>query len=151
VSAKPLGSYAEDDLRRDGDINDEYLRGAQGALGPRYTTSLSPADKSRLHLIQQDSRKFDPSAHGLDGSVDLVFVDGGHDTETVTIDTANARKMIGDSGVIVWHDFGSNIHDDVTKFVNGLARRETVVCIQHTMLAILLVGRAGREFLNVGV
>ncbi|THD70590.1 class I SAM-dependent methyltransferase [Phenylobacterium sp.] len=151
VSGKPLDSFAEADLRSDGDINDEYLRGAQGALGPHYTRSLSAADKPRLCLLQQDSRTFDPAAHGLDGSVDIVFVDGGHDTETVTIDTANARKMIGDSGLIVWHDFNSNIHDDVTTFVKGLAKHEVVVCIQHTMLAILLVGKAGRDFLKIGV
>jgi len=150
VSAKPLEAYAEDELRRDGDINDEYLRGAQGAVGPRYTTALSPADKSRLHLIQQDSRQFDPRAHGLDGSVDIVFVDGGHDAETVAIDTANARKMIGDSGVIIWHDFASTIHDDVTTFVNDLAKREVVVCVQNTMLAILFVGQAGRDFMKIG-
>jgi len=151
VGDKPLAAFAEADLRSDGDINDEYLRGAQGARGPHYTTSLSAADRSRLCLLQQDSRTFDPAAHGLDGSVDFVFVDGGHDTETVTIDTANARRMIGDSGVIVWHDFNSTIHGDVTTFVNGLAQHEVVVCIQHTMLAILLVGQAGRDFLKIGV
>jgi predicted O-methyltransferase YrrM len=151
VGDKPLTAFAEADLRSDGDINDEYLRGAQGARGPHYTTSLSAADRSRLCLLQQDSRTLDPAAHGLDGSVDLVFVDGGHDTETVTIDTANARRMIGDSGVVVWHDFNSTIHGDVTTFVNGLAQHEVVVCIQHTMLAILLVGQAGRDFLKIGV
>jgi hypothetical protein len=150
VSDKPLAAFDKKDVHSDGDINDEYLRGAQGARGPHYTTALSAADRSRLFLLQQDSREFDPAAHGLEGSVDLVFVDGGHDTETVTIDTANARRMIGDSGVIVFHDFSSNIHSDVTTFVNGLARHEVVVCIQHTMLAILLVGRAGRDFLKIG-
>ncbi len=38
--------------------------------------------------MEQDSRKFDPAIHGLERSVDVVFIDGGHDTETVTIDTA---------------------------------------------------------------
>lgn len=150
VGERPLTDYDEADLRRDGDINDAYLRSAQGAVGPRYTTALSAADKGRLHLIHQDSRRFDPAAHGLDGTVDLVFVDGGHDTETVTIDTANARRMIGDSGVIVWHDFNSGIHGDVTSFVGELAQHELIVCIQHTMLALLLVGRAGRDFLDAG-
>jgi hypothetical protein len=69
----------------------------------------------------------------------------------VTIDTANARKMIGDSGVVVLHDFNSNIHGEVTTFVNGLAKHSVIVCIQHTMLAILLVGQAGRDFLKIGV
>ena len=151
VSAKPLAAFSEADIRRDGDINDEYLRGAQGAAGPRYTQSLAAADKSRLHLVQQDSRRFDPAAHGLEGSVDMVFVDGGHDTEIVTIDTANARRMIGDSGVIVWHDFASTIHDDVTKFVRQLAQKEVVVVVQNTMLAMLFVGQAGRDFLRIGV
>lgn len=150
VAAKPLAAYADEDLRSDGDINDEYLRGAQGAVGPRYTQSLSPADKSRLHLLQQDSRQFDPATHGLDGAVDIVFVDGGHDTETITIDTANARKMIGDSGVIVWHDFASNIHDDVSTFVRELAGKEAVVVVQNTMLAMLFVGQAGQDFLSIG-
>jgi hypothetical protein len=149
VGAKPLDSYSDDELRRDGDTNDEYLRGAQGAMGPRYTMALSAADKSRLRLLKQDSREFDPSTHGLVGSVDIVFIDGGHDTETVTIDTANARKMIGDSGVIIWHDFASNIHDDVTTFVNGLAEDEVVVSVQHTMLAMLFIGQAGRDFLKI--
>lgn len=151
VSEKPLAAFAEADLRSDGDINDEYLRGAQGARGPHYTTALSAADRSRLHLLQQDSRRFDPAQHGLEGSVDLVFVDGGHDTETVTIDTANARRMIGDSGVIVWHDFNSGIHSDVTTFVNALAQDEAIIWIQHTMLAILMVGRARGDFLKIGV
>ncbi len=150
VGDRPLEAYAEADLRRDGDINDAYLRSAQGAMGPRYTTALSAADKDRLHLLQQDSRRFDPAAHGLEGAVDLVFVDGGHDTETVTIDTANARRMVGDSGVIVWHDFNSGIHGDVTAFVSELAKHETIVSIQHTMLALLLVGQAGRDFLDAG-
>ncbi len=150
VSDKPLAAFAEADLRSDGDINDEYLRGAQGARGPHYTTALPAAATARLHLLQQDSRRFDPAAHDLDGSVDMVFVDGGHDTETITIDSANARKMIGESGVIVWHDFASNIHGDVTTFVSELAQRELVVCIQNTMLAILLVGQAGRDFLKIG-
>lgn len=151
VGEKPVAAYTDEDLRRDGDINDEYLRSAQRARGPHFTTALSAADKARLHLLHQDSRRFDPSAHGLAGTVDLVFVDGGHDTETVTIDTANARKMIGDSGVIVWHDFNSGIHGDVTTFVSGLAKQEVIVSVQHTMLAMLLVGSAGRRFLEMGV
>jgi len=151
VSDKPLESFAKADVQSDGNINDEYLRGAQGARGPHYTTALSAADRSRLCLLKQDSRTFDPADHGLDGSVDLVFIDGGHDTETVTIDTANARKMVGDSGIIVWHDFNSGIHGDVTTFVNALAKHEIVICVQHTMLAILLVGQAGRDFLKIGI
>lgn len=151
VAEKPLEAFAKADLTSDGDINDEYLRGAQGARGPHYTTALSAAERARLTLLQGDSRQFDPAAHGLEGSVDLVFVDGGHDTETITADTANARRMVGESGVIVWHDFASGIHSDVTTFVNDLAQRELVVSIQHTMLAILLVGQAGRDFLKMGV
>jgi predicted O-methyltransferase YrrM len=151
VSDRPLTAFAKADLHNDGHINDEYLRGAQGARGPYYATALSAADRSRLCLIQQDSREFAPADHGLEGAIDMVFVDGGHDPDTVTIDTVNARRMIGDSGIIVFHDFNSNIHGDVTTFVNGLAKHEPVICIQHTMLAILLVGQIGRSFLQIGV
>lgn len=149
-SGQALDTYADADLRRDATINDAYLRDVQRTGTPRYLGGLSAADASRLTLLKQDSRQFDPAAHGLIGAVDLVFVDGGHDIETVAIDTANARKMIGDSGVIVWHDFNSTIHGDVTTFVNALAADELVIHIQHTMMAVLLVGEIGRAFLAIG-
>lgn len=151
ANGQALDSYADADLRRDATINDAYLRDVQSAGTPRYLGGLSDADASRLTLLQQDSRQFDPAARGLVGAVDLVFVDGGHDIETVAIDTANARKMIGDSGVIVWHDFNSTIHGDVTTFVNDLAANELVIHIQHTMMAMLLVGDIGSKFLGIGV
>lgn len=151
VGGQALESYADADLRRDATINDAYLRDVQSTGTPRYLGGLADADASRLTLLKQDSRQFDPVAHGLVGTVDLVFVDGGHDIDTVAIDTANARTMIGDSGVIVWHDFNSTIHGDVTTFVNQLAATEPVIHIQHTMMAMLLVGDIGREFLRIGV
>lgn len=151
AGGQALDSYADADLRRDATINDAYLRDVQRAGTPRYLGGLSDADASRLTLLKQDSRQFDPGAHGLVGTVDLVFVDGGHDIDTVAIDTANARKMIGDSGVIVWHDFNSTIHGDVTTFVTELAEREPVIHIQHTMMAMLLIGDIGRGFLSIGV
>ncbi|WP_313539865.1 class I SAM-dependent methyltransferase [Sphingomonas sp.] len=151
ASETTLESYADADLRRDGNINDDYLRAVQSAAPPRYLGGLSDAINARLTLLQQDSRTFDPAAHGLVGTVDLVFVDGGHDLETVAIDTANARKMIGDSGVILWHDFRSTIHGDVTTFVEALAKDELVIHVQHTMMAMLLVGDIRTQFLGIGV
>lgn len=151
VSAEAMESYADADLRRDGNVNDDYLRAVQSASAPRYLGGLSEAQTSRIALLQQDSRAFDPAAHGLLGAVDLVFVDGGHDLETVAIDTANARKMIGDSGVILWHDFRSTIHGDVTIFVEDVAKDDLVIHLQHTMMAMLFVGDARRRFLGIGV
>jgi predicted O-methyltransferase YrrM len=151
ASAEAAESYADADLRRDGNINDDYLRAVQSASAPRYLGGLSDAGKARVTLLQQDSRAFDPAAHDLTGAVDLVFVDGGHDLETVAIDTANARKMIGDSGVIVWHDFRSTIHGDVTTFVETLAKDDLVLHVQHTMMAMLLVGDVRERFLGIGV
>ncbi|MET3711992.1 hypothetical protein ABIC65_002701 [Sphingomonas trueperi] len=146
-----VDSYTDADLRRDGNINDAYLRAVQSASAPRYLGGLTDADRSRTTLLQQDSRVFDPAAHGLVGAVDLVFVDGGHDLETVAIDTTNARKMIGDSGVILWHDFRSSIHGDVTTFVEELAKDDLVIHVQHTMMAMLLVGDIRERFLGMGV
>lgn len=151
ASEDSIDSYADADLRRDGNINDAYLRAVQRAAAPRYLGGLSDVDKARVTLLQQDSRTFDPAAHDLVGAVDLVFVDGGHDLETVAIDTANARKMIGDSGIILWHDFKSTLHGDVTTFVEALAKDELVIHIQHTMMAALLVGDVRERVLAIGV
>ncbi len=61
--------------------------------------------ENRIKFIQSDSLTFDWSS--LRGQADLVYVDGCHDYDYVSIDTRNAFELLSERGVIVWHDFPS--------------------------------------------
>lgn len=57
----------------------------------------------RLKLIEGDSTKFDESI--FKNSIDFIFIDGGHDYETVKSDTQKALAMLTENGMIVWDDY----------------------------------------------
>lgn len=136
------GQYAIEDLRKHDRMNDDYLRYVQSQKGPRYIAALTGDERSRLTLLHGDSTKIDVDGEGLKGAVDLVFVDGGHDTDTIKSDTENAVRMLGSDGILIWHDFNSSIHSDVTEVVRNYAEQWLVLHVQNTMLAFVLFGKA---------
>lgn len=141
--------YTDAELHADDKKNDDYLRYTQGTKGAYYLGDLEPSDRERLKLLRGDSRELDVAAHGYAGAFDFVFIDGGHDTETIASDTTKALEMIGADGVIAWHDYNSTIHHDVTDFVGRLAKDRVVLHVQSTMLALLLIGQARERFLQL--
>jgi predicted O-methyltransferase YrrM len=141
-------SYSDEELHADDKKNDDYLRYTQGDKGTYYLMHLAAADQERLRILHGDSTKLDIIGNGYAGAFDLVFIDGGHDTATITSDTAKALEMVGDDGVVVWHDFNSTIHSDVTDFVRHLSAEHVVLHVQSTMLALLLIGGARSRFLQ---
>lgn len=90
---------------------------------------------SRQHLAQNGHMEFDevivnPVIHRLKGNsltftgakkMDLIFVDGGHDTRTLACDTVNAFRMASNTGCIAWHDYENSDYPDVTPYLDGLA------------------------------
>lgn len=142
--------YTAAELRSDDRKNDDYLRHVQSAEGTFYLSGLTPQESQRVTLLHGDSRAFDVTAHQLDAAVDMVFIDGGHDFATIASDTAKALQMASTSSVIVWHDFNSSIHGDVTAFVSGIAADYQILHVQNTMLAILLRGGARDTFCSFG-
>jgi predicted O-methyltransferase YrrM len=142
--------YSEAELRKDDRKNDNHLRLVQSKQGPYYLKGLTEIDQARLTLIHQDSRSLNVKGNGLEDQVDLVFVDGGHDLETIVSDSGLAKAMIGEDGVIVWHDFNSQIHGDVTRYIDGASKQDLILSIPNTMLAIGLYGKARARFLELG-
>tara|TARA_A100001015_G_scaffold316774_1_gene431954 strand:- start:9873 stop:10544 length:672 start_codon:yes stop_codon:yes gene_type:complete len=53
---------------------------------------------------------------GLLGKYDLIFIDGGHDYNTVKKDFKNYKEFLNSSGLIVLHDIKSNLDLGVPKF-----------------------------------
>jgi predicted O-methyltransferase YrrM len=121
--------------------NDNYLRRSFVANGALYLDRADDVYKRKVRRLYCDSRTLDPVELGLTGRFDFIFIDGGHDFETVSIDTANALKMAKDDAVIIWHDYRSEIHREVTQFVDGFSRDNAVIHVEHTMLAFTLRGR----------
>lgn len=138
----------EADVRQDAQKNDDFLRSRQGVLGPTYLRNLPPHEAGRLTLLQGDSRALDVSARNLRGRFGLVFVDGGHDEETVRSDTEKAYELIDGDGLILWHDFRSAIHGDVTTYLDRLSSHILVVSVTNTLLAFTAVGNTRTRLIS---
>jgi predicted O-methyltransferase YrrM len=121
--------------------NDNYLRRMFAEKGAFYIDRTDEITKRKIHRIHHDSRTLNPLNLGLSERFDFIFIDGGHDYETVKIDTANALSMAKDDAVIIWHDYRSKIHGDVTKFVDEFSSENSVIHVQNTMLAFTLKGK----------
>lgn len=120
--------------------NDNYLRRQFAQKGAFQIDRADAATQSKISRLHLDSRKLAPQEQGLAGKFDFIFIDGGHDYETVAIDTANALTMAKPDSVILWHDYRSKIHGDVTRFVDDFSRTSPVLHVENTMLAFVLNG-----------
>jgi hypothetical protein len=123
-------------------VNDDFLRQLQFRRGARYLESLTANQQRRLNLLKIDSRQVKPDSL-LDGSgpsFDLIFIDGGHDAETIASDTALAFATASGKATIVWHDYGSTIHTDVTEFLNKSAHHLRILFVQGTLIAMTHCG-----------
>lgn len=98
---------------------------------------------SKIKLVLADSTEFDWTPY--EGSVDLFFVDGAHDYESVCKDTENALRVVRPGGVIVWHDYG--VWEGVTRCLDELREKLPVVLLKGTTLACLKV--TGDELQNL--
>ena len=93
-------------------------------------------------LLKIDSRQLNPKSlvAETDDRFDLIFIDGGHDAETIASDSALAFATASGRASIVWHDFGSIIHTDVTDFINKSAQDRRILSVQGTLIAMTHCG-----------
>jgi hypothetical protein len=92
-------------------------------------------EEVRITQLLCDSRSFDSGPFG--GSIDMVVVDGGHDEDCVSTDTANAFRMLSPEGVVVWDDY-SPLWAHVVRAVDDASTRlgRPVFRVATTELAI---------------
>jgi|ERR671923_2952783 predicted O-methyltransferase YrrM len=114
-------------LKDDGRVDDE--------IGSAYR-----ADEHgrKIRQLYGDSTTFDFQPY--EGSVDFVLIDGNHDERFVSVDTANALKMLTPSGVIIWDDY---LWDrkypecaGVTRCLDRLSADFDIANIEGTRLAV---------------
>lgn len=127
--------YTSERILTDGNYNDDYLRSEQNEKGEIYLNYLTSEDRKKITLIKADSTSLDFSKKFK--CADLVFIDGGHEKSIVEMDTFNARSIVK-KGVIIWHDFGSTIHDDVTKYLLE-QRNRTIFNVRGSLCAFEII------------
>ncbi|MET0183009.1 MAG: class I SAM-dependent methyltransferase [Caulobacterales bacterium] len=116
--------------------NDHYLRGVRANEGAPYIMQADQALRDKIRPLLHDSLTLDLDAFGFRRAFDLIFIDGGHDYATVKSDSEKAFEMADEDAVIIWHDYGSPTHTDVTAYVNKLAETHPVTHVEASMLAI---------------
>jgi predicted O-methyltransferase YrrM len=101
-------------------------------------------DKICRKIIQHlgDSKSFD--FEKWRGTMEFVFIDGGHDYQTVLSDSRNAFKMVAKGGIIVWDDYG-DCWPGVKRAVDELSGNFPLYLLQEEGVVLF---RQGDDFKN---
>jgi hypothetical protein len=77
------------------------------------------------------------SLRSFDNSIDLVWIDGGHDYRTVASDTANAFKMRRSDrlSVVAWHDYKNPECPDIARLLED-ERLGQLYWVEDTMVVL---------------
>lgn len=69
-------------------------------------------------------------------SVDFIFIDGGHDLETVESDTRNALQMVvrNKPACIVWHDYRNSDYPELSTYLDRVSESLGISHVEDTML-----------------
>ena len=121
--------------------NDQFLKQVALAGGAGYLDRAPMEIQQRVERIHCNSHAFGPASRGLIGTQDFILVDGGHDYATIKNDSEKAFEMCQSDSVVIWHDYQSKIHTEVTVYLEELSRTRNLISIGSTMLVICLNGR----------
>lgn len=86
---------------------------------------------SNVEQVYGDSTKIDFSRFDFNGA----FIDGGHDFETVRLDTINILKNINKPGFIAWHDYA--METDVEEVISSLYYDYDICYVEGTNMVVL--------------
>ena len=97
----------------------------------------NPAQE-KITMLSGNSIVFDFSPYQQ--SMDFVYIDGGHDYDTVAADTKNAFSMIRTAtpSCILWHDYKNRDcnYEDLTRYLDELSCERSLFAIGDTMLCV---------------
>jgi hypothetical protein len=139
VNSLELNEFSNQDVLTNDIINDAFLSKIQSVKGEFYLSDMSALQKSRIKLLKQNSLELDVNNLSLVNEIDFCFIDGGHTYEIVKSDTEKAFLMAKKNSIILWHDYNSKIHGDVTSYLMDLSDTYTIYHIANTMLAFTII------------
>jgi len=90
--------------------------------------------KNKINLIFQDSTKF--NVDKFENSMDLIFIDGGHNYSCVKNDSEKSFRMIKNEGYIFWHDYNVSKRScrDIVKYIHQISKTKKIFHIKNTSL-----------------
>ena len=90
--------------------------------------------ENKINVLFQDSVKFNDSAYK--NSMDLIFIDGGHNYLCVKSDSEKSFNMIKKNGYIFWHDYvpAKKSVRGVFKYINEIIKYKKIFHINNTTL-----------------
>lgn len=93
------------------------------------------ACSSRVTQLLGDSTLFDFTPYLR--RMQFVLIDGGHQLEVVTKDTASAFQMLDPAmpGCIIWHDY-LNPHYQITEYLDGLSSEHRLYHVEETKYVV---------------
>ena len=103
----------------------------------KYLQKFLKSNDQRIKILKSNSLTFDESL--FKDQIDFVFVDGGHFFDIIKNDTEKSFNMLKKGGIIVWHDYDSKIHSDVTEYLYELSLTKKIFHIENTLLAFHIV------------
>lgn len=90
--------------------------------------------EARCRQVHCNSLEFDPAPH--EGTVELGFIDGAHTQPYVQNDTLKMAMMMGERGLVFWHDYGGKGHfRPLANYLETLAERVPLYRVPGTTLA----------------
>lgn len=113
--------------------NDKFLTAIRSDDTDNSLLKLAKAQAVDLTLIKKSS--LEVARSDLMENADFIFIDGGHTIDVIENDTNLSMQLLNDDGCILWHDFGSEIHQDVTTFLESQSASYPIFCIRGTSLA----------------
>lgn len=121
-----LGEPIQNQHPADAVLTEIHLCSARDYTGSRF--------ESRVEELTGDSTRFDYTP--FLNSMDFVFVDGGHDFDTVKKDTENAFTLIRQNSpsCIAWHDYGNPKYPELTTYLDQLSTQRELFHVGDTML-----------------
>jgi hypothetical protein len=129
------------DLGEDGAADAEQdpadVQFTRAHLGTRNNLDfMGSAVEGKITMLTGDSTKFDFTPWA--DSVDLTFIDGGHDLGTVRSDSENALRMARTDrpSSILWHDYHNADYPALTDYLDNLSQRLDIFHIGDTMLCL---------------
>ena len=104
------------------------------------------AVEQKVVELKGDSTKFDYSPWA--GLVDLAFIDGGHDLETVRSDTVNAFSLMKTTtpAATLWHDYHNKDYPELSQYLDELSADRPIFHIGDTMICAWF-NDASQEFI----
>ena len=105
-------------------------------LGAQALDFIGSSVADKITTLTGNSISFDFSR--WKDSIDLVFIDGGHDLATVKSDTENALAIVAKDKLscILWHDYRNLDYADLTDYLDKLSEQMVVFHIEDTRLCV---------------